>query len=102
MTPKHEEPSQLPAGRVIVSEDVLLTSMNDVVLMLDVKCGVYYELGGTGGRVWNLLAQNNDLESVVNSLVDEFDVEPVQARADVAQMVQDLVENGLATIANAS
>ncbi len=91
-------PSPIGSARITVSQDVLVTSMNDVLLMLDTKSGIYFELDEVGGRIWQLLAEHGDIQGVVRALVAEFDIGADEARADVERLVRELADNDLATI----
>lgn len=63
-----------------------------VLLNDDLK---YLGLDTVGQRVWELLAAPNTLDGLVAALTQEYDVDPVQCRADVVPFLQILVDNHL-------
>lgn len=52
-------------------------------------------LNEVAGVVWESLARPSELEDLVASVVKAFAVEPGTARADVAELLGALEENGL-------
>lgn len=98
MTANHEDLTLSQGTRITVSQDVLITSVNSAVLMLETNTGVYYELDEIGGRIWKLLEEHGTIDAVVDALIREFDVEAAQARIDVVRLVHELTANKLAAI----
>lgn len=52
-------------------------------------------LNEVAGVVWESLAQPSEIENLVAAVVKAFAVEPATARADVAELLGALEENGL-------
>ena len=63
-----------------------------VVLLERAEVKVVNEVGSL---VWDRIDGRRSLGEIVQSIVDEFDVEPEQARRDVVEFVQSLREQGM-------
>jgi hypothetical protein len=48
-----------------------------------------------GSLVWDRIDGRRTLEEIVQTVIDEFDVEPEQARRDVLEFVASLREHGM-------
>lgn len=52
--------------------------------------GEYNILNPLGTRVWELIDGNRGMSDIVRAIVDEYDVEPEAAEADVREFIEDL------------
>ena len=75
--------------------DILETVIDDEVVMMDVTQGQYFNIKGVGTRIWDLLKQPSTIESIVQAVRLEYDVEESQCRSDVNGFVSDLEGPGL-------
>lgn len=71
---------------------------NEVVLMV-LESGNVYGLGDTGSAVWKLLAKPTTLQPVVDALVEEYDAPRSVIEHDVLELIEEMVERGLVTLA---
>jgi hypothetical protein len=69
--------------------------MNGSAVMMDIATGKYYNLGETGGRIWNLLEQPTTLSDLIRTLTSEYEVSAEQCKEDVLAFLQQLVDRGL-------
>ena len=60
------------------------------MVLLDYDRGIYYGLNPVGARVWQLLAEGRTSESILDLLIDEYEVAPETLQADVAALLRDL------------
>jgi hypothetical protein len=67
-------------------------------VILGLRDGVYFELNEVGARIWQLLQQPRSLQSVLTTLLDEYDVSPVQCEADLLSLVDKMLQRGLVEI----
>lgn len=80
-----------PTSRCLFTE---LADGTAVLLHLDTK--FYYTLNPTGVAVWKQLAgARTPVDGIVEHIVAEFEVEADAARADVLQMLANLLDEGL-------
>ncbi len=79
-------------------ESVVFTDLDDgsgVLLHLENK--FYYSLNATGSFIWKLLEDQDELseEVLLESVVDNFDVETKEAKEDLDDFIVDLSKEGL-------
>ncbi len=70
---------------------------NEVVILLP-ETGVLHALGGCGNRIWDLIEKEISVSEIVNSICDEYEVEPETARVDIIEFVKKLEALKLAEI----
>ncbi|MGC6328488.1 PqqD family protein [Rhizorhabdus sp. FW153] len=66
-----------------------------VVLLLNADTGSYHSLNPVAGRIWELLAEPIDEDSIITQLVEEFAVTVEECRREVAAFLPALRARGL-------
>jgi hypothetical protein len=59
-----------------------------------------YNLRGVGAFIWNLIDGGNSLEGIKKSILEEFDVDPLEAECDLIEFVQDMERIGVIRVAS--
>ena len=77
-----------------VSADVSPDLSGDIVI-LQLKDGVYYELNETGARIWSLAQQPCSFGTLLETLLEEYDVDAQQCEADLLALLKDMMSQGL-------
>ncbi|HCK82155.1 MAG TPA: PqqD family protein [Candidatus Competibacteraceae bacterium] len=72
------------------------TSENMVVLSL--ADGIYYELKDVAARVWSLVQQPRPFQTVLDKILEEYDVDPARCENDLLALAEDLNRRGLLEI----
>ena len=57
-----------------------------------------YSFNGTGTLIWKLLDSPKTIAQVATSVAQEYEVDPLQARADVANFVAEMKAVGLVEV----
>jgi len=88
---KSPEPDMAVAldSRVSRDEAIVFTDLDDIIVMMDVDEGQYYELDPVGARVWNLLETDRSAADLCGVLAAEFDVDPDTCRHDVLEFLEE-------------
>lgn len=86
--------SVLVASQDQVSAD-LSSDVASSVVLLNLKNGVYYELKEVGTRIWNLIQQPRSVQSILDILVDEYEVDAERCEVDLLALADDLAKHGL-------
>ncbi len=84
-----------PSDRVKVPGHVMARQVGDDCVMLDLANGTYFGLNPVGAHVWQLLGEGKNFAEVCAGVVEEFEVSPEIAQADVIALVKDLRDHGL-------
>ena len=77
-----------------VTDDVLVHEEEGEALLLNVASGQYYALNQTGALVWQALTAGDDPTATVAAAWPDVPAETIAA--DVGQVLDDLVQAGLA------
>jgi hypothetical protein len=81
--------------RIEISEEVLFQEVSGETVLLDLDSEQYFGLDAVGTRVWQLIGAGATAEGVVETLLDEYEVERDRLAADVAELLDKLAEAGL-------
>jgi hypothetical protein len=58
----------------------------------------YFGLNHTGSRVWQLLQDPAEVRGIAATVAEEFAIARDRAEADVVELVQGLIDHGLAKV----
>lgn len=77
--------------------DVVTRKVGDESVIVPVRSNVadldaVITLNPVGARIWELLDGRRDLDAIAGTIVEEYEVEPDAARADVGEFIQSLEE----------
>jgi hypothetical protein len=65
------------------------------VVILNLKDSVYYGLNEVGGRIWELIQEPTAVGDIVESLLNDYDVDRERCAQEVIDLVIDLADKGL-------
>ena len=86
------------SARVAIPPDVLFQELEGACVLLNLDTERYYSLDDVGTRMWQVMAEHNDVATVVEQLLDEYDVHEATLRHDLANLIAELTEEGLITV----
>jgi hypothetical protein len=81
--------------RVVAGEDVLIRTVGDELVLLDLQKGVYYGLNATGARIWELLASGLSIDETIACLESEHHASRESLTRDVVDLIEELRERDL-------
>lgn len=84
---------------VVQSTDVLATKVDGQTVMVRIKNRMYYGLDDIGSRIWELITTPQQVSQVIDSLMEEYDVERVKCQVNTLDLLNLLYEEGLIRIA---
>ena len=64
-------------------------------MILNLKTGTYFGLDAIGTRMWTLIGELGDTDKVLKALLAEYDVEEARLRADIDELISQLVRHEL-------
>ncbi|MGQ8871408.1 lasso peptide biosynthesis PqqD family chaperone [Paenibacillus sp. TSA_86.1] len=79
-------------------EGHLVSDMGGEKVMMSISSGKYYNLGSTGGQIWELIAEGRTLDELIETLAAEYDVASDQCREQVVPFLEHLLGEGLIDI----
>jgi hypothetical protein len=80
------------------SPSALSASVEKDVVLMDIDSGDYFELAGSGARIWSLLDQPRSIDEICDCLTREFAVDAVRCRTETIEFVRDLQQRGLVVV----
>ena len=84
--------------RFLVPDSVISRPVDDITVVVDVATGRSFTLDEVGTRVWELLTTMPSAQAAYETLLQEFDADPVQMRDDVERLIDALTSNELLRI----
>jgi hypothetical protein len=60
--------------------------------------GGFYGFDGVGREIWDLVAAGRSIEEIVRAVAEAYDADPLTVRADVAEFVRDVLDQGLVEV----
>lgn len=80
------------------TENFVETSIDSEVVLLNLESGGFYSLKATGRRVWELLAEYPTIRALTDKLLEEYDVDREQCRADISDLIDQFLESNMLEI----
>jgi coenzyme PQQ synthesis protein D (PqqD) len=81
--------------RVRAAPDVLFRVVDEEAVLLNLNTVLYLGLNPVGTRMWNVLTSASSIQAAYDELVQEYEVEPAQLRADLAEFIEQLLDQKL-------
>lgn len=79
-------------------DHVLMRKARGETVLLNLDNEQYYGLRGVGTRLWDLVEAGTRFSEAIDSLLEEFDVDRATLTTDLAELLDDLQQNGLVHI----
>lgn len=89
-----------PDQHIQIAPDVLFQEVGGETVLLDLESELYFGLDAVGTRIWTLLAEGASVGAVVETLLQEYEVERATLEADVSELLSKLSEAGLIRLAD--
>jgi hypothetical protein len=77
--------------RVSVAPDVLFRVVGEEGVLLNLITARYLGLNPVGTRMWNVLSGASSIQAAYDELIEEYEVEPAQLRADLVEFIDQLL-----------
>ena len=84
-----------PSTTFTISSDAVSQHVGKELIILDMATERYLAIDAVGERIWDLLCQDHELRTVVDSLVARYGVDRSRVESDVAAFVETLTQLGL-------
>ena len=91
-----------PRQTIEISPDVLFQEVSGETVLLDLESEQYFGLDAVGTRIWTLIGEGVSIGAMIDTLLQEYEVERATLEADLADLVARLAEAGLIRLADAA
>ncbi len=88
-----------PESRLCRQDRVLTQQAADTMILLSLDNGQYYELNDVGRCVWELCDGTHRIDEMISMVCDTYEAPAEAIRADVMELLQELVEEKLLAVA---
>jgi hypothetical protein len=78
--------------RYRVIAEALVATLSDGAVLLNLQTKRYFSLNETGTRIWEMVQQTTDEETIIATMLNEYDVEEPMARSEVRRILDELIE----------
>lgn len=86
------------SSKIVVSKDVVSCDLGGETALLEMNEGVYYGLNELGTVIWELIQKPITLQEIVDSIIDQYEVDQKICFADLTELIEQMVENKLVEI----
>jgi hypothetical protein len=80
---------------IVQSPGNIVSDMDGEKVMLSVKNGKYYNMGGIGGAIWEHLEKPILISNLIAALISEYDVNQTDCEEQVLSFLNLLVKENL-------
>jgi hypothetical protein len=87
------------SDRVTVPKDVLISGLQSESVLLNLDSECYFGLNEIGTRIFSVLTSSPSIAAAYEQLLAEYDVDANVLRADLMDLIQQLVAQGLLEVA---
>ena len=84
-------------SNLVIARNVVSQEIDGEAVLLDMDGENYFGLNTVGTRIWQLLQEPHSPDEIFAILSLEYDVEEERLKADIAEIVDQLLINGLIT-----
>ena len=83
---------------VIDRERITWRKLREELVLMHLDTGAYYSLNDTGIFIWESLADGRAYDSIIEAIVQEFEVDRETVIKDFERLVNELADQGLVEI----
>ena len=78
-----------------IADGVIHKQVGEELVLLDFERGIYFGLDSVGARIWQLIAEDQDVDAIVETLLAEYETTREVLERDVAALIGELEVKGL-------
>lgn len=83
---------------ITLSPEVISQEVSGETVLLDLQSENYFGLDEVGTRIWQLIQESGQLQTVYDTLLEEYDVTPAQLQQDLEKLLQAIQAAGLVSL----
>ena len=84
--------------RIKISERALYQQIENEMVILDLAKEQYYGLDDVGARMWQLIVQHEDTDTILKELGSYYDADEAVLSNDLSDLITKLLSAGLLTV----
>jgi len=83
---------------IIKNKSILENEIDGEKIMLNIDNGEYYGLDKIASRIWELLNEKIEIESLIQQLLEEYEIDYETCKNDVLEFLDELIKKKLIVI----
>ena len=83
---------------IVRSPDQVSTDLGGEVVILSLQSPQYFGLGDVGARIWDIIREPKTVKEILETVLNDYDVEPERCERDLLAVLQELADEGLVEI----
>ncbi len=87
---------------IALSPDVISQEVSGETVLLDLESENYFGLDEVGTRIWQLIKETNDLNTIYNTLLSEYEVSGERLQQDLTTLLTEIEGLGLIVLKEAA
>ena len=80
---------------ISVTNEAVHCDVEDEVVILGLKDGVYYGLNPVGAFIWGIIQEPKTVAEIKDAVLDEYDVSEEVCKRDLTELLAELSDKGL-------
>ncbi len=68
------------------------------IVIMNKQDNIYYGLNDVGGRIWQLIKEPRPVSNLIDTLMEEYEVDRPTCTSEVMALLNDMAERGLITL----
>ena len=80
------------------SSDQVSTDLGQETVILGLQSDEYFSLKGVGARIWEIIQEPKTAREILNTILNDYAVEPERGERDLLAVLQELADEGLVEI----
>lgn len=72
--------------------EALVATLSDGAVLLNLQTKRYFSLNETGTRIWELVRESAEEDTIVQTLLTEYEVDEAMVRIEVRRILDELIE----------
>lgn len=85
---------------VVATKDQVSSELGEDAVILNLKTGIYHGLDAVGARIWHLLQEPRTVNDILNTLLQEYEIEPERCEHELVALLQKLADAELVKVSN--
>lgn len=86
-----------PTQTYCQKEGILFNKIDADLVLMEPASGKYFHINAIGARIWELIATPRSFESIIATLLSEYEVSREQCEAEVTPFLQNAASKGFVT-----
>ncbi len=87
--------------KVSAAQNALVQNLEGESIVLNLQTEKYFSLDDIGTRICQVLIEKDSIQTAIDTLFAEYDIEPERLQQDVEKLIEELLKHGLVEVNSA-